>query len=166
MPRPTLEQVRQILAGVKRARDRAIVCLFMATGFRLGELANIKPEDINREQQTVKVWGKGAKERVGKFGDTTAQCLKEHLASYSPNGNIWGLTADGIASVLKRLSRKAGVTCNPHSFRRAWTMETIRNGANLLDVQVLGGWASLEMVRRYARELNSEDAISRYKPLL
>jgi site-specific recombinase XerD len=166
MPRPTIEQVRQILQYIERTRDRAIVCLFVATGFRLGELANIKPEDINWQKRTVKVMGKGSRERVGKFGDTVAQCLKEHLASYSPNGNIWGLTADGIASMLKRLSRKTGVTCNPHSFRRAWTIEAIRNGTNLLDVQVLGGWASLEMVRRYARELNSEDAISRYKPLL
>ncbi|MFC1910966.1 tyrosine-type recombinase/integrase [Chloroflexota bacterium] len=102
----------------------------------------------------------------GSFGPVTATYLREHLARYSSNSNIWGLSADGIASMLKRLQKKTGVVCNPHSFRRTWVIETIKNGTNLIDAQILGGWESLEMVKRYAREVNSEDAISRYRPVL
>jgi len=123
-------------------------------------------QDIGWETQTIQVWGKRAKQRKGRFGHISTRYLREHLAGFSPNGNIWGLSADGIASMLKRLQRKTGIVCNPHSFRRTWTIETIKNGTNLLDVQILGGWESLEMVRRYAREVNSEDAILRYKPVL
>ena len=136
------------------------------TGFRRSEIAGIRPVDINWEPRTTKVWGKGAKERLGKFSDTAERYLKEHLASYTPNGNIWGLNYWGIGTMLRRLSKATGIVSNPHSFRRAWAIEGIKNGVSLLDVQVLGGWESLEMVKRYAREVNSEDAISRYKPLM
>lgn len=138
----------------------------MDTGFRRFEIASIKPQDINWETKTVKVWGKGNKESIGKFSDTTARYLKEHLAAFSPNGNIWGLNYWGIGTMLRRLKEATGITCNAHSFRRAWSIEALKQEVNLIDVQVLGGWESLEMVKRYAREVNSEDAISRYKPLM
>lgn len=166
MPRPTIGEIMKLVETVNTPRDKAIICLFTDTGFRLGELASIQPRNIYWETQTVQVWGKGAKERRGRFGDITAHYLRVHLASHSPSGNVWGLTADGIASMLKRLQKKCGLVCNPHSFRRAWVIETIKNGTNLLDAQILGGWESLEMVKRYCQEMNSEDAILRYKPVL
>jgi len=166
MPRPTLPEIKKLVEVAPIARDKAIVLMMADTGFRKGELAGIRLTDVNWEARTIKVWGKGAKERVGKFSDTTERYLREHLASYRPNGNIWGLNYYGIASMLSRLEKATGITCNPHSFRRAWAIESIKSGVNLLDVQVLGGWDDLEMVKRYAREVNSEDAISRYRPLM
>ena len=166
MPRPTLPEIKKLVEVAPTARDKAIILMMVDTGFRKGELAGIRLTDVNWEARTIKVWGKGAKERVGKFSDTTERYLREHLASYRPNGNIWGLNYYGIASMLSRLEKATGITCNPHSFRRAWAIESIKSGVNLLDVQVLGGWDDLEMVKRYAREVNSEDAISRYRPLM
>jgi len=166
MPRPTLQEVKRLVESSGSARNSAIICLFADTGFRLSELASIRPNDIDWQRNTVTVWGKGAKQRVGKFSDTTASYLRQHLESYVPNGNIWGINENGIAIMLKRLRLRTGITCNPHSFRRTWAIETIKNGTNLIDVQVLGGWEDLEMVKRYAREVNSEDALSRYKPLM
>jgi integrase/recombinase XerC len=166
MPRPTLPEIKKLVDVAPTARDKAIILMMVDTGFRKGELAGIRLTDVNWEARTIKVWGKGAKERVGKFSDTTERYLREHLASYRPNGNIWGLNYYGIASMLSRLEKATGITCNPHSFRRAWAIESIKSGVNLLDVQVLGGWDDLEMVKRYAREVNSEDAISRYRPLM
>jgi integrase len=83
-----------------------------------------------------------------------------------PKNNIWGINQHGIAIMLKRLKLRTGITCNAHSFRRTWTIETLKKGTNLIDIQCLGGWEDLEMVRRYAREVNSEDAVSRYTPLM
>jgi len=166
MPRPTLPQLRMLIERADSPRNKAIICLFADTGFRLSELACIKPEDIDWQKQTVKVWGKGVKQRMGKFSNTTTRYLKEHLATYPPNGNIWGINQRGITIMLKRMKQQTYITCNPHSFRRAWVIEAIKNGTNLIDVQALGGWESLEMVRRYAREVSSEDAIERYQPLM
>lgn len=166
MPRPSLPEVRTLVDAAGSARNKAIICLFADTGFRLSELASIKADDIDWQRQTVKVWGKGAKQRVGKFSDTTANYLRQHLESYPPNGNIWGINERGIAMMLKRLGVQTGITCNPHSFRRTWAIETMKNGTNLIDIQALGGWEDLEMVKRYAREVDSEDAVSRYTPLM
>jgi site-specific recombinase XerD len=165
MPRPTMQQIAQLLESVSSPRDKAILCLFIDTGFRLCELANIKLDDVDWQARTVRVWGKGAKQRVGKFSYVTERHLSEHLRSFSPNGNIWGLTADGIACMLKRLRKRTGIVCNPHSLRRAWAIEAIKRGTNLLDVQTLGGWTSLEMVRTYAQEANLEDVVNRYQPV-
>ena len=140
--------------------------MFTDCGFRLSEIAGIKPADINWEQRTVKVWGKGSKERVGRFGDTTLHYLQRHLETYVPSGNVWGVNRAGIQTLLVRLRRNTGITTNSHSFRRAWAIEALKQGLNVIDVQLLGGWESLEMVKRYTREVDSEDAISRYKPLL
>jgi site-specific recombinase XerD len=166
LPRPTLLEIRKLVDLAPTPRDKALISLMVDTGFRRCEIAGIQLGDINWNTRTIKVMGKGAKERVGRFSDTTEHHLREHLASYSPNGNIWGINYYGIGMVFRRLQRKTGITCNPHSFRRAWAIESIKQGVNLLDVQVLGGWEDLEMVKRYAREVNSEDAIARYKPLM
>jgi len=167
LPHPTLSQVKELIASVPSVRNKAILCLMMDTGFRREEVANIKLKDIDWERKLVKVWGKGAKERVGKLSDTTLVYLREHLETFNPNGgSIWGLSGRGIQAFLRRLKTTTGIPCNPHSFRRSWTIESIKNGTNLLDVQLLGGWESFEMVKRYAREVNSEDAVSRYKTLL
>ena len=166
LPRPTLPEIRKLIEAATTPRDKAIVSLMADTGFRRGEIAGIKLVDINWESRIVKVWGKGAKQRIAKFSDTTERYLKEHLASHTPTDNIWGLNYWGIGTMLRRAQVATGITCNPHSFRRAWAIESIKDGVNLLDVQVLGGWESLEMVKRYAREVNSEDAISRYRPLM
>ncbi len=166
LPRPTLSEIRKLVDLAPTPRDKALISLMADTGFRRFEIAEIQLRDINWETRTIKVKGKGAKERVGKFSDTTERYLREHLTSYTPNGNIWGINYNGIGMVFRRLQKKTGITCNPHSLRRAWAIESIKSGVNLLDVQVLGGWDDLEMVKRYAREVNSEDAISRYKPLM
>lgn len=166
MPRPTLPEVRALLESAGSARNRAIICLFADTGFRVSELANVKLGDIDWKSRTVKVWGKGGKQRRGKFSDTTASYLRQHLATYTPNGNIWGLNARGVSMMLKRLSYRTQIRCNPHSLRRTWTIESIKGGVNLLDVKSLGGWSSLSMVERYAGEANAEDAIDRYRPLM
>jgi site-specific recombinase XerD len=166
LPRPTLPEIRRLVDLAPTSRDKAIVSLMADTGFRKFEVSAIQLKDIDWQSNTIKVRGKGAKERIGKFSDTTEHYLRQHLASDTPNGNIWGITYNGIGTMLHRLHDKTGITCNPHSFRRAWAIENIKRGVNLLDVEVLGGWEDLEMVKRYAREINSEDAISRYKPLM
>jgi site-specific recombinase XerD len=166
LPRPTLSEIAKLLELAPSPRDKALISLMADTGFRRCEIAGIQLGDIRWDTRLIKVMGKGAKERIGKFSDTTEHYLREHLASYTPNGNIWGINYYGIGMVFRRLQKKTGITCNPHSFRRAWAIESIRQGVNLLDVQVLGGWEDFDMVKRYAREVNSEDAISRYKPLM
>lgn len=167
LPRPNISEILKLIEVTNKVRDKAIISLFFDTGMRLNELANIKLVNINWNNNTIRVWGKGGKERLIKFGDKSATYLRQYLDNnINQKGNTWSLNPSGISIMLRRLERKTGIKCNPHSFRHAWAIESIKHGVNLLDVQVLGGWDSLEMVKHYAQEINSEDAITRYKPLL
>ena len=68
--------------------------------------------------------------------------------------------------MLQRLGVRTGIKCNAHAFRRTFATECVRNGMNLFYVQALLGHSTLTMTRLYADQVNSEDAIKAYKPIV
>lgn len=66
--------------GLDNYRNKAIVYMFLDTGLRLSELANLKTSDINMEQGIIKVTGKGDKERLVRIGIKTQKALWNYLA--------------------------------------------------------------------------------------
>ena len=161
-----VENVLILLAACQSSRDKLIVLLLADTGLRLSELASVKAQDVNLETSTISVWGKGAKQRVVRYGPRTEQLLVEYLSETNYQGNLFGLSNYGVSKVLKTLQRKTGIKCNPHAFRRTFATESVRNGLNLFYVQSLLGHNSLTMTRIYAEQVNSEDAIKAYKPIV
>jgi site-specific recombinase XerD len=111
---PTLDeiQVKQLIESVDCIRDKTIIALFVESGLRLSELANIRPDDINWTGRCIKVLGKGRKVAYAPFGDMSNQYLTSWISEHKPTGTIWGIAADGIATMLKRLEAKTGITCN------------------------------------------------------
>ena len=85
---------------------------------------------------------------------------------YSPSENIWGVNAYGAQTMFVRLGKETGIKCNAHAFRRTFACESVRNGLNLFYVQSLLGHSTLTMTRVYAEQVNSEDAIKAYKPIV
>jgi site-specific recombinase XerD len=84
-----------------------------------------------------------------------------------PNANgLLTMPARGISSMLYRLQTQTGIRCNAHAFRRTFATESVRNGLNVFYVQSLLGHSSLTMTRIYAEQVNSEDAIKAYKPIV
>ena len=148
-------------------RNKAIIAVFVESGLRLFELSSIKLEDINWSERTIRVWGKGRKEGKAPFGQTSETLLKEWLSKDDSNGgNIWGINRDGIQVMLRRLHQATGITCNPHSFRRAFASILLKSGTDSLDIKRLGRWQNLEMVDRYTRSVQFEDSLKFYKPPL
>jgi site-specific recombinase XerD len=91
---PSLEQseVLTIIEKAQNVRDRAIIALFPESGLRLSELANIKVKDIDWQNRTIRVLGKGRKEAYAPFGELSEKYLGKWLNEYTPNGgNIWGV---------------------------------------------------------------------------
>ena len=162
---PTLDesQVHQLIEAVDNTRDKAIIALFVESGLRLSELANIKPDDINGTGRCIKVLGKGRKEAFAPFGDMADQYLTAWLAEYKPDGNIWGMTKCGIAIMLARLEKRTGITCNPHTFRRTFAVLLRKAGIDTMTIKELGRWESLEMVQRYTRSFAFEDSMKFYR---
>ena len=71
-----------------------------------------------------------------------------------------------VVAIIQGLSRRTGIKCNAHAFRRTFACESVRNGLNLFYVQSLLGHSTLVMTRLYAEQVNSEDAIKHYKPIV
>ena len=107
--------------------------------------------------------GKGRKEAYAPFGELSEQYMKEWLAQYEANGNIWGINEWGITSMLKRLEKATGLPCNPHTFRRTFACLLRKQGLDCLTIKDLGRWESLEMVQRYTRPITFQDSMKFYK---
>jgi len=162
-PSLTSEQVNLLIEQADCLRDKAIISLFADSGMRLSELTNVKTSDIDWEEQTITIWGKGSKQRKAPFTGKTAILLKELISQNGTGGNIWHLTSWGIVSVFRRLKQKTGLPCNPHTFRRTFASNLHRAGLDIEHIMRLGGWESLDMVLRYTRSVKFEESLSLYR---
>jgi site-specific recombinase XerD len=158
------------ISGVAGLRSYAMVLMFLDTGMRLGELTGLKKNDVDLKNKTVKVFGKGAKERRLPIGKRLLAALwKYQLYRPQPaSGSIdnffltqdgWPLTKNRMESIIKKLGRKAGlqgVRCSPHTFRHTFCIQFLRNGANLFSLQQMTGHSSLEVLRGYVALAESD----------
>lgn len=170
----TRAQIDEILAGlVGRAetgdpvavRDLAIVELLYASALRVSELAGLNVGDIDRTRLTVRVLGKGSKERVVPFGVPAARALDTYLSDARPvlldgrtdPGAVF-LGARGapvstrtvyelVASLLREVPG-AGPS-GPHALRHTAATHLLDGGADLRAVQELLGHASLSTTQIY-----------------
>ncbi|MEZ4650669.1 MAG: tyrosine-type recombinase/integrase [Candidatus Eisenbacteria bacterium] len=145
--------------GRTGARDRAILELFYATGMRLAELVALKREDLDFRRQTVRVLGKGNKERVLVFGDKAREAIEAHLDELrrdrvptsgplfpGKNGALSARTVQRIVGRhLGRLVRAGGR--NPHVLRHSFATHMLDRGADIRADQELLGHASLGTTR-------------------
>jgi site-specific recombinase XerD len=167
---PSPDNIKELFAHIDQheppdvaLRNKAIIAVLIESGLRLFELSDIKASDINWRERTIRVWGKGQKEGKAPFGDTSEKLLKQWLSQYDAKGNVWGIGRAGIQVMLKRLHTATGITCNPHSFRRAFASILLKSGTDSLDIKRLGRWATLQMVDRYTRSVQFDDSLKHYK---
>ena len=146
-------------------RDRAILELFYSAGLRLSELAGLNLADLDLKEGMVRVWGKGAKERLaflGKPAQAAVQAylperellLKEKSLSEGAlflNNRGGRLSSRGVARVVARWSRIAGLPGNltPHGLRHTFATHLMEGQADLRAVQELLGHASISSTQRY-----------------
>jgi integrase/recombinase XerC len=146
------------LAGAARARDVAILELLYATGLRVSELASLDLETVDRETRTVRVLGKGRKERMVPYGGAAAQALDAYLGARATTRGPVFVSARGarlgvrsIRTIVGRAAGAAGVTrrVTPHTLRHTFATHLLDAGADLRAVQELLGHADLATTQRY-----------------
>ncbi|MBN2200608.1 tyrosine recombinase [bacterium] len=144
-------------------RDLAILELFYGTGIRLSELAGLDLADVDRAGQTVRVRGKGNKERVAPLGRSAFEAVRRYLArrsAFSPDSackalflNRRGgrLTPRGIQNIVRtRLRAGSGrERLSPHMLRHSFATHLLDRGADLQSVKELLGHASLSTTQTY-----------------
>ena len=153
----TLVEGRAV-GGAQRARDIAILELLYASGLRVAELAALDVGDVDLAEQTVRVLGKGRKERIVPFGAKAARALGVHLAALGAargpfwrNGRGGRLTARAIHTIVRRSARAAGIAqrVSPHTLRHTFATHLLDAGADLRAIQELLGHSRLSTTQRY-----------------
>lgn len=135
-----------------------IIELLYATGIRVSELRNIKITDIDFNNKSIKVFGKGSKERIVYFGDYAYDAIKLYLESRELkseylilNNNGKQISVRGIELIIKNVIDKACIKTkvSPHTFRHTFATHMLNNGCPLKSVQELLGHASLSSTEIY-----------------
>ncbi len=158
-------QVEQLLQvpgdGPAVLRARAILELLYATGMRCAELVGLDLGELDIEARTVRVLGKGHKERIVLFGAPAARALQGWLsarAELRPKNEAVFLNARGgrlsdrsvRALVARRVQQLAlERRCSPHTLRHSFATHLLTRGADLRSIQELLGHASLSTTQRY-----------------
>jgi len=169
------DEVEQILNNVNIEspagfRNRAILELLWATGMRISELSGLNFGDLNLEQNEIRVFGKGAKERIVLVSERAKSYLERYLQTarklVASGFDVGDLREDSpvfinntgyrlnpktirnvINSVVEKISLPKKVT--PHVFRHSFATHLIENGADLRVVQELLGHASISNTQIY-----------------
>ena len=158
-------------------RDYAILLTLVDTGVRLSELAGLKVDDIDYDQNLFTVMGKGARQRHVPFGRRVAKALMKYQLKHRPEAvgtdNFW-LRRDGcslpsgrIEKLVNSYGRKAGLKrCYPHKLRHTSSVMFLRDGGDVFSLQRKLGHRSLTMTRRYSNLADSDvrDSHLRHSP--
>jgi integrase/recombinase XerC len=152
-----LVEGRGIVAAT-RTRDRAILEVFYASGLRVSELSGLDVEALDRTERTVRVLGKGRKDRIVPYGGQAARALQAWLADRgerpgplftSSRGRRLGVRA--LHTIVRRAARAAGIVrrVSPHTLRHTFATHLLDGGADLRMIQELLGHSRLSTTQRY-----------------
>lgn len=144
-------------------RDRAILELLYSSGLRVSELTGLDWSDLDVEAETVRVLGKGRKERIVPVGRPALRALAAYRDACT--GRRWPtrtgpvfrnarggrLTARSVARAMERYVLASGVAtkASPHALRHTFATHLLGGGADLRAIQELLGHASLSTTQRY-----------------
>lgn len=142
-------------------RDRALVELIYSSGLRRAEVSGLNVGDVDFLEGTVRVFGKGAKERVVPVGKSALGALRDYLkdralpapgeplfTNLRPGGRI---TPDGVAFVFARWVKRASILkkVSPHVLRHSFATHLLNHGCDIRAVQDMLGHASLQTTQIY-----------------
>jgi integrase/recombinase XerC len=140
------------------ARDRAILETFYATGVRVAELSGLDIEDVDLLEGTVRVFGKGGKERIVPIGSKAIEAIRAYLdGGRSARGPLFRnrrggrLTVRSLHRVVRARARVAGLArrVTPHTLRHTFATHLLDAGADLRLIQELLGHARLGTTQKY-----------------
>ena len=139
-------------------RDVAVMELFYSSGLRLSELAALNVSDVDPYTESVRVFGKGRKERICPIGAPALEAISRYRAAANVqsgplfiNKQRQRISPRSIWLVLKRYLRHTSipVAISPHKLRHSFATHMLDRGADLRSVQALLGHSSLSTTQIY-----------------
>lgn len=158
--------IKSSLEGKNKDRDNLIIELLYATGLRVSELVDIKPSDIDFNELSIRVMGKGSKERIVYFGDYAKVALTNYLDK-RVNTSEWlfpstkkegPLTTRSIELIIDKIMKKVTIKSNvsPHTLRHTFATHMLNSGCDIRVVQELLGHENLTTTEVYTHITNEE----------
>lgn len=152
-------------------RNLLIIEMLYGTGVRVSELVNIKVRDIDKYNNSIKILGKGSKERIVFYNlnvkramelylsDARRKLLKNKESEYlfiNKNGNK--LSDRYVREIINKVVRKCSIDYNisPHTLRHTFATDMLNNGADLVSVKELLGHSSLNTTSIYTHVTNEQ----------
>jgi integrase/recombinase XerD len=155
--------------GPRGLRDRALLELLYGTGARISEAVGLAVDDLDRGQSTVRLAGKGGKERIVPVGSYALRAVEDYLVRARPalaansRGGVRGgalflnvrggaLSRQSAWAILRSAAERAGVdstAISPHTLRHSFATHLLDGGADVRVVQELLGHASVTTTQVY-----------------
>jgi len=156
----TDEELEEMRDACVEIRDLAMVDFLASTGVRVGELVNLDRVDIDMQERSCVVLGKGGKEREVYFDARTKIHLQNYLNSRTDNNSALfvsllrpydRLKISGVEIRLRELGKRINIKkIHPHKFRRTMATKAIDKGMPIEQVQVLLGHRKIDTTLQYA----------------
>ena len=158
------------IKNIRKTRDKAIILVGFAGGFRRSELVAIEYEDVEFVREGVKIFvkrsktdqsGEGMTKAIPSF-KTTLYCPVLHLQDWMTNkldrkGKIFPISDKSVALIIKKYTNLIGLDGNKyagHSLRSGFATSTAESGAEERNIMAMTGHKTTQMVRRYIQEAN------------
>ena len=167
------ETIEKLRDGCDEIRDLAMIDFLTSTGVRVGELVRLNKSDINFEDRSCIVFGKGSKEREVYFDARTKLHLEKYLSMRNDNNPALfvsllapydRLEISGVEIRLRKLGNDLELQrVHPHKFRRTMATKAIDKGMPIEQVQRLLGHAKIDTTLQYAMVNQNNVKLSHHK---
>ncbi len=162
-------------------RNKAMIELMYSSGLRVSELINLRLNDIDLDNECVRIFGKGSKERIIPLNEYSVYALKDYILNHRGemfkhgendylflNNHGKNMTRQGFFKIIKKLALEKNIKTefSPHTLRHSFATHLLKHGADLRSIQELLGHSDISSTQIYTHITNEKlhDDYTDYHP--